>query len=1002
MHMMTETNSHRPQVLSATDWNKKGRSLLELRRNYEAIECFDKAIELRGDFTLAWYNKGLALFDLKKYNESKKCFDKSVEADFVDAYDNECYPWYNKGVVLSVLAFSHVENYSFWKKAIDCFDTATRINPAFALAWRNKGYALGSLGKYEEAIKCFDEAIALEPNSADAWRNKSFATGKIPGRVQDAKECFSEAIKRDPEIALTYNSYGYFLNSLAEYEEAMRCFDVALEINPDFALAWRNKGFSLLSLNLAEKAIECVDKSIKIEPKNPYGWNYKGYAFFDLGKYQEAIRCFDNAIETEPNNADAWINKGVALFNLGKYQEAIRCFGKAVEKYDFIIKSLGENCAHTLGLPCKLAYALNSMGASFSNIEGKIDEAINCFFEAIRIFEKSNALNPASEDAIAEVFHNVGYIHALRKDYEKALEYFNEAIEIREQSAKKWPSTYDKEAKDWRNKVADDWRNMGFILSKLKERKQNPEERKAAEREAIECLKRAIEKDDKFLLAFNSYGYFLNSLGEYDEAIKYLDRAIQIQGDQKIFHFPFSHYNRGYSLYSKGIKYEKEKCYDRASKCFEDAIISFDNAIENAPDFSYAWYTKGAALNHLKRYNEAILCFDKHLRTGAKLACIEIIPEFDHTSNNKGYALYCLGRYDEAKECFDKAIIHATKHGKIDYEAWCNKGNAQLQLENYDDAIACFDKALETNPDRDVVYLSRGQSKYMLGDYSGALKDFSCIKDPTLEGEKHSSIGQCFYKLSLFEKAMEEYWLATRSNITATNATAYYNLGVLYNHENKVDVAKRMFETCLRTDRNFYKASETLRKFEKTVDRSNWFEWWFGDFRIQKLADKQSKKHNPDKSRVEEIEKSSLLPKGKGKGVLGLILLAVVLTFTLVIIVDSSESLLGTHTDTKVVAGLAGTFVGLVAILVGLLLIPTLGRLKAGATGIELDMERLSIEPTVETTELIRTTVPFEPSIYPVESFAAPLRRVRTVILQQPFLMPKRHPLTNLCMFYPP
>ena len=89
-----------------------------------------------------------------------------------------------------------------------------------------------------------------------------------------------------------------------------------------------------------------------------------------------------------------WINKGVALFNLGKYQEAIRCFERAVEKYDYIIKSLEEDRAHTLGLPCKLAYALNSMGASFSNIKGKMDEAINCFFEAMRIFEKSNGTKP--------------------------------------------------------------------------------------------------------------------------------------------------------------------------------------------------------------------------------------------------------------------------------------------------------------------------------------------------------------------------------------------------------------------------------------------------------------------------------------------------------------------------------------------------------------------------------------------------------------------------------
>jgi tetratricopeptide (TPR) repeat protein len=988
--------SPQAQVFSAKDWNKKGQSLFDSRRNYEAIECFDKAIELERDFTLAWYNKGLALFDLKKYNEAKNCFDKAVKADFADAYGNKCFPWYNKGVVLSVLASNHIDKYACWENAIDCYDMAIEINPEFALAWRNKGYALGSLGKYEEAIKCFDEAIEHEPNNADAWRNKCFAIGKIPERGEDAKKCFIEAITKDPEFAFTHNSYGYILNSLGEYREAIKCFDKALEINPEFALAWRNKGFSLISLDQAKDAIECVGKSIKIEPNNPYGWNYKGYALFDLGKYEEAIKCFDKAIETEPKNADAWNNKGVALFDLGKYEEAIRCFGEAVEKYNYIMKSFGENCAEALGLSQKLAYALNSKGAAFSNLEGHDIEAVDCFTKALQIFEKSKLENPISADAIADVWHNVGYIMGMRTDYEKAFEYFKQAIDIREESAKKW---HDKVADDWRDKVADDWRNLGFVLSKLKERKEKPEERKAADREAIDYFNRAIEKDPKFLLAWNSLGYFLNSLGEYDEAIKCLDKAIQIQSDQR---FPFSHYNRGYSLYSKGIKYEKEKCYDEASICFEKAIISFDHAIESDPDFSYAWYTKGATLNHLKRYNEAISCFDKDLKRGTKLIGIEITSAFDHVSNSKGYALYCLERYAEAIECFDKAIIFANKKSKIDYEAWCNQGNAQFHLENYDEAKKCFDKVLEIRPNEDIVYLSRGESKYMLGDYSGALKDFRRINDPSLEGEKHNNIGQCFYKLNLFEEARTEYFEATKSISATGTATAYYNLGVLYNHENKVDIAKRMFESCLNTDRKFYKANEALWKVEKTVDRSNWFEWWFGDLRVSKLADKQGKKHNnQDKSSAESIDKSSRLLKGKGKGALGLLLIAVILAFTVALILDSFESLL-VNGVTNVVAGLAGTLLGVVAILVGLLLIPTLGRLKAGAGGVELDTERLSIGPTIETTEFIKTKMPLQPSIYPVESFAAPLQRARTITLQQPFIMPKQHPLTNVCMIHFP
>jgi tetratricopeptide (TPR) repeat protein len=45
-----------------------------------------------------------------------------------------------------------------------CFDKAIEIDPGFAYAWYNKGYALSSLGRYEEAIECFDKAIEIDQN----------------------------------------------------------------------------------------------------------------------------------------------------------------------------------------------------------------------------------------------------------------------------------------------------------------------------------------------------------------------------------------------------------------------------------------------------------------------------------------------------------------------------------------------------------------------------------------------------------------------------------------------------------------------------------------------------------------------------------------------------------------------------------------------------------------------------------------------------------------------
>ena len=65
---------YKTQVLA---WINKGKALYELGRPEEAIECFDKAIELDPKKASAWYNKGTALTSLGRPEEAIECFDKA-------------------------------------------------------------------------------------------------------------------------------------------------------------------------------------------------------------------------------------------------------------------------------------------------------------------------------------------------------------------------------------------------------------------------------------------------------------------------------------------------------------------------------------------------------------------------------------------------------------------------------------------------------------------------------------------------------------------------------------------------------------------------------------------------------------------------------------------------------------------------------------------------------------------------------------------------------------
>ena len=119
-----------------------------LKALYELLGSF----EINPKDPFAWLSKGNVLDKLEKYQEAIECYDKALE--IVHNTDERWWGlWYNKGHSLKKLG----EN----QKAIDCFDKALEINPRNTDTWYNKGIALNNLGKKQEAIICFQKFIDL-------------------------------------------------------------------------------------------------------------------------------------------------------------------------------------------------------------------------------------------------------------------------------------------------------------------------------------------------------------------------------------------------------------------------------------------------------------------------------------------------------------------------------------------------------------------------------------------------------------------------------------------------------------------------------------------------------------------------------------------------------------------------------------------------------------------------------------------------------------------------
>lgn len=100
---------------------------------------------------MEWYRQGLYFnaYD-NQFEQALECFNKSLELDplFEDA-------WLGKSVALYNLGRS--------QDAIQPIDQALELNPDYAMAWYMKGEILSSLGKPDEADYCYVRAQEINP-----------------------------------------------------------------------------------------------------------------------------------------------------------------------------------------------------------------------------------------------------------------------------------------------------------------------------------------------------------------------------------------------------------------------------------------------------------------------------------------------------------------------------------------------------------------------------------------------------------------------------------------------------------------------------------------------------------------------------------------------------------------------------------------------------------------------------------------------------------------------
>ncbi len=131
-----------------------------------------------------------------------------------------------------------------------------------APVYSNRGNAYFNLGEYRRAIQDYDQALRLDPGYAVAYynRGKAYTELRVHRRaIQD----YDQTLRINPGLAIAYYNRGIAYNGLGEHHRAIQDYDQALRIDPGYADAYHNRGWSYKIFADYDRAARDWEKAIR-------------------------------------------------------------------------------------------------------------------------------------------------------------------------------------------------------------------------------------------------------------------------------------------------------------------------------------------------------------------------------------------------------------------------------------------------------------------------------------------------------------------------------------------------------------------------------------------------------------------------------------------------------------------------------------------------------------------------------------------------------------------
>jgi Flp pilus assembly protein TadD len=222
------------------------------------VAQYNKAV--KGLTATDWFEQGVKFYGSGNFKEAINAYNRAIELN----------PQYAEANIGRGLAYEDLGNF---QQAINDFSKAIELKPRSAEAYYRRGAAYYRLvvyggaddksGNFQRAINDLSKTIELEPRNIEAYSGRGLAYDKL-GNYQQAVNDFTKTTQLDPQNASAYIKLGLAYGNLGNYQQAINAYSKAIKVFPKYSEAYYRRGAAYLKLNNEQKGIADIKIAAKL------------------------------------------------------------------------------------------------------------------------------------------------------------------------------------------------------------------------------------------------------------------------------------------------------------------------------------------------------------------------------------------------------------------------------------------------------------------------------------------------------------------------------------------------------------------------------------------------------------------------------------------------------------------------------------------------------------------------------------------------------------------